>query len=189
MNEWALLEISNTTGWSMDAFRIGQDKVDTTRRWSGWIADPMFFSSVQAGVNLKRIRLYYNLKYSLWTNGTPYFPSPDIVPELFYYHYREVPIDWESVSVRHTYQDEGVSVIDRTDTPPQEWDLEYTGLNKEEVEIFDAFNDAVRRKSTFIYTDVNGIEHTGVRIKTYERTHDGNKRSINNVRITLIKNP
>lgn len=192
-NEWALVEISNATGWSLDGFQIGQDRANTGRRWRGWIAAPMFFSSVQQGATLYRIRLYYALKYNLWLSSTGailypiYFPSPAVCPELMYYRYREIPYNWDAVTVKHTYDDEGASFSTTTDGPPMMWEIGYRGLTKAQFEIFDAFNDAVRRDRTFNFIDKSGTTHTGVRIQSYERNHEEYKSWRNSVNLVLVK--
>jgi len=194
-NEWALLEISNATGWSLDGFQIGQDRGTTGRRWRGWIIDPMFLSSVQSGAGLNRIRLYYALKYGIWRDSAGaevfpiYFPSPGVCPELMYYRYREIPFNWDGVTVKNTYDDDGASFSTTTDDPPQKWEIGYQGLTLAQAEIFDAFNDAVRRDRTFNFIDKAGATHTGVRIESYERNHESYKSWRHFVNITLVKYP
>lgn len=192
LNSYALVEISSASGWALDGIQIGQDRADSSRRWSGWVVEPLIFSSVLTDFERKRVNLYYDLKYSLWkTNGAVNyeieFPSPWMLPELGYYHYREIPVNWDSVTIKHEYEDSGASFADTTDTPPQYWEIEYTGLTSDEAQIFDAFNDAVRRKHTFTFTAKDGTEHSGVRIDSYERNHEGNKAWNNSVKFTLVK--
>lgn len=191
-NAFELLEMSVTGGVSIDGIRIGQDKADPDRRWKGYIVEPLLFTEEKTLAERRRINLYYDLKYSLWKNfGVQgyelYFPSPAIMPEVLWARFYEAPTDWDAVTVKHTYDDDGASFSDATDTPPKRWEIGYTGLTPEQKNVFDAFADAVRRKHTFKFIDKWGEEHSGVRIESYERGHEAHKSKAHWVNIKLVK--
>ena len=193
-NAFELIEMSVSGGVSLDGVRLGQDKADIDRRWKGYALTPILFTDVLTLNQRRRVNLYYDLKYSFWKKfGVQqyemYFPSPAILPEVVWFYFREVPPDWEGVTIKHTYDDEGVSFMDTTDTPPQYWDIEYTGLSPEKAEIFDEFYNQVRKKHTFKFIAKDGTEHSGVRIDSYDRNHKDNLSKIINVKIRLVKYP
>lgn len=191
-SDFELVEISWTAGKAMDGFQLGQDRADTGRRWNGWIVEPVAFGAILSTSERRRVNLYYDLKYKLWLSAgvaqyEMFFPSPEIVPEIKYLHYNKPVLDWSAVTIKHTYEDEGASFSDTTDTPPQTWEIEYTGLTAEEREIFDEFSEQVRKKHTFKFIEKDGTVQTGVRIENYESFHEGNKSWSNAVKVSLVK--
>lgn len=187
MNAWALVEISNTASWAMDGFQIGTDR-GNARHWKGWIGPVFAYSSVRTADERRAIKLWYDLRYELFTlDGTALeFPDPTITG-IHWSRHNRMPTAWDEVTIRHVYEDESASVSDTTDTPPARWEIAFTGLSAAEAEIFDAFNESARRKRTFSFRDKYGETHTGVRIESYTRSHDEHKGWMSEARFTLVK--
>lgn len=114
------------------------------------------------------------------------FPGPT-VNGIKWARFEKKPLDWSGVAVSHTYEDDGVSLSHTTSTPPVRWEVAYTGLTQAEADAFDTFNDTVKRSGTFDFTDKWGTTHSGVRIVSYERTHEGHRSWNFSVRFTLAK--
>lgn len=190
MNEWAMVQISNSAGWTMDGFQVGDDRAYGTRLWKGSIGDIFAFSRVLTSAERRSVKIYYDLKFKLWlTDGTAlYFPD-QAATGIRYFHYDAEPLGWEDVTVSNEYEDGGRSFNTVTDTPPRFWTIEYTGLTAAEVEVFDAFSDAVRRSRTFSFVDKEGTTWTNVRIQSYSRSHEGHKSWVKSVKFRLVKYP
>ena len=186
-----VMQISYATGWPFDASNylgIGKDRNFANRTWTGPIYEVMLFNKVLSTQERLGVDLYFALKFDLLAEigQTINFPGPT-VSGIDWARYREVPRDWSTVTITHTYEDESKTFSDTSDTPPQFWEVGFTGLTKEEAEIFDAFWEAARLKNTFNFTDSNGTLHTGVRCASYDRDHDANKSWSNSVNFRLVK--
>ncbi len=185
-----LLELSFSTGFSLTTLQLGQQLGLTGRRWYGRIPDLKMYSAVLTGADLRKLRLYYDLKFHLFAlnSTTLYFPDPTTTG-IKWARYKKIAKDWTAVTVDHTYDDEGKSFNTSTNTPPTFWEIGFTGMTSAQIDIFDAFNDAARRDRTFSLIDKAGVTQTGVRIVNYERDHDAHKSWSHNCQFTLAKFP
>lgn len=187
MSAWALVQLANTDTWTLDGLQIGQALNDP---WSGWVGDIFIYSAVKTAAERRSIKLYYDLKFHLWlTDGTTlYFPDP-ATTGIDWERFNRIPFDWNAVTVSNEYDDTGRSFNVLTDTPASLWEIRYSGLTRDEADVFDAFNDAARRDRTFSFLDKDGTTHTGVRIESYSRDHEGHKSWSSSVAFTLVKYP
>lgn len=185
-----LMEIAKSAGFGYSGLRVGQDRNNVLRKWIGSVAEIITYTSVLSANDVYKLRLYFDLKFGLWrTSGTAlFFPHPDVTGIQWERFYAE-PLDWEDVTVSHEYDDRGRSFNDISDTPPQFWEIGFTGLTTEEADIFDAFNNQVRRSRTFSLVDKWGETHTGLRIMSYKRSHEKHKSWIHECRFKLVKYP
>lgn len=189
-SNFEVVEAILTTGFSLTSLQVGQQTNQTARRWRGRWGDLKLYSSVLSGNELRRIRLYYDLRYYLWliAGTTLEFPDPTLTG-IPWNHVKKFPVDWDGVTDTWEYEDGGRDFNERTDTPLTEWEVTFTGLSRAQLDIFDEFNKAVRRSRTFSFIDNYGVTHTGVRIRSYESGHDGNVSWINNCTFRLVKYP
>lgn len=195
VNTFGVLQYSMTAGVTFNSsagLMVGKDRTlaapNDDRRWRGDIADLMLFTTVLTSAERRRVKLYFDLKYRRWlTDSTVLeFPSPDITG-IDWERFRAVPRDWSKVTIAHVYEDESRSFSDTSDSPPQFWEVGYTGLTRQEADVFDAFWEAVRLKRSFTFTDKNGTAHTGVRVASYDRNHDGHRSWSSSASFSLVK--
>jgi hypothetical protein len=180
MERYALLRLSVPAGQTM-AFTFGP--------WEGKLVEAVAYSQVLSGDAERAARLFFNCKYDFFRrneNMPLEFPDPSITG-IEYARFYEVPTDWDSVTISHVYDDESATFNDTTDTPPKRWELGFTGLTREEAQIFDAFYSAARKKNAFTFKDKENVVWDNVRIESYERDHDGHKSWSNTVNFTLVK--
>ena len=183
--------ISNSAGWtfnSSNGLQIGKQFNFASRTWKGDLYELMLFDRVLTAQERASLDLYFGLKFDLSneTNAVLNFPGPT-VSGIEWARYKKIPRNWERVTIIHTYEDESKTFSDTSDTPPQFWDVGFTGLTEDETEIFDEFWEAVRLKNPFNFTDKYGVTHSGVRIAEYNRDHDGNKSWSNQCSFSLVK--
>lgn len=191
INTFGAIQYSQTGGQNFNSnsgLQIGKDRNFAARTWKGDIADMMFFSTVLSADERRRVKLYLDLKFNRWLSDSTAleFPSPDITGIPWARH-RKIPRDWSKVTIVHTYEDDGRSFSDTSDTPPQSWEVGYTGLTQAEAQVFDAFWEAVRLKRSFSFTDKDGTLHTGVRVAAYDRNHEAHMSWNSTVNFTLVK--
>lgn len=189
-SNFELVELSYASDMNWDGIQVGQHKTDTARRWLGRWADLHVYSSQLSTNERRRIRLYYDLKYLLWrTNSTTLeFPDPTLTG-IYWNHFKARPLEWDEVTDTFEYEDAGRDFNERTDTPPQRWDITFTGLSYGQMEIFDTFNKVARRSRTFSLVDKWGVTQTGVRIESYSSSHRDHKSWANEVTFSLVKYP
>lgn len=185
-----VMMISNSAGWgygTSQGIQIGKQENFAARTWKGDLFELMMFDKVLSQQEQNALTLYFDLKYQLPknTSTTLNFPGPTVTG-IDYARYYKVPKDYMSVTVSHVYEDEGRS-FNETGTPPQKWEVEFTGLSKAEVQIFDEFYDYARMVNTFNFADKDGTVNTGVRIDTYERSHSEHRSWDNSVKFVLCK--
>jgi hypothetical protein len=191
MVDAGIVQISYSTGWSFDAsnyLQIGKDRGFANRTWQGPIYELMVFDKVLSTQERLGLDLYFNLKFNLYAElgiGLT-FPSPSVTG-IDWARYRKVPRNWGTVTIAHTYEDESKTFSDTSDTPPQFWEVGFTGLNQEEAEIFDEFWEAARLKNPFTFIDKYGVSHSDVRIASFERDHDANKSWSSTATFQLVK--
>lgn len=190
-SNFELLEITHSTGFSLANLQIGQQTNNTGRRWRGRWTDLKLYSAILTGTNLRKLRLYYDLKFQLFlTSGTTLeFPYPDLTG-IYYEHFNDKPQDWPEITDSYTYEDGGRTFNRRSDSTTREWDLRFMrGLSKAQTDIFDAFWDAVGIDRTFSFTDKYGTEWENVRVKNYSRAHEGHRSWDRQAAFTLVKYP
>lgn len=186
-----LLEVSFSSGFTLDGIKLGQQKANSGRRWYGPVGDTKLYSVAKTGNDLRALRLFYDLKYLLWlTAGTTLeFPDPTIT-NIPYKHFDELPRPWAEITDAYEYEDGGMSFNTRTDNPKREWQLDMRGgLAKAQTDIFDAFWEAVGINRTFSFTDKDGTVWDNVRVVSYSRSHQEHKSWSRDVSFRLCKYP
>ena len=106
-----------------------------------------------------------------------------------YKFYDELPRNFGAVTDTWEYEDAGKDFNTRTSTPPREWVIEYGPLTKTQCDQFDTFWEANGIHTTFDFVDKYAVTWTGVRIKSYTRSHEAHKSWRKFVRFELIKYP
>jgi hypothetical protein len=191
MTDAGIVQISYSTGWGFDAsnyLQVGKDRGNANRTWQGPIYELMVFNKVLSTQERLGLDLYFNLKFNLYAElgiGLT-FPSPSVTG-IDWARYRKVPRNWGTVTIAHTYEDESKTFSDTSDTPPQFWEVGFTGLSPEQAEIFDEFWEAARLKNPFTFIDKYGVSHSDVRIASFERDHDANKSWSSTATFQLVK--
>jgi hypothetical protein len=170
-----------------DRMTIGDSFDGTGADWKGDVAEIMFFSDTLTSSERESVKLYNQLKWGLLGMSTPRFPDPTITG-IDYARYYEVPADFGEVTYSHTYEDGGISQ-NESGTPPKRWEVEFTGLDPDEAEIFDVFHELVRLVGKFDFVDPDSVTYENVRVESYERTHAEHRSWINTVRFTLTQYP
>jgi hypothetical protein len=191
MEEFGAVRISDTPGFVFDnisdRLTIGKQPDNTGDLWLGDIAEIMLFSAPLTSTERKQVKFYNQLKWGLLGMSTVNFPDPSITG-IDYARYYEVPADYSEVTYTNDYEDGGRS-FNQSGTPPKRWEVEFSGLDQDEAEIFDVFHDLVKMVGTFDFTDPDNVTHTGVRVESYDRTHSEHRSWINSVRFTLTQYP
>jgi hypothetical protein len=191
MNEWGAVRISRSPGFDFgnlsDRLTLGDQYDGTGDNWLGDVAEIMFFSSPLTSTERKQVKFYNQLKWGLLGMSTVNFPDPTITG-IDYARYYEVPADYSEVTYTNDYEDGGRS-FNQSGTPPKRWEIEFTGLDPDEAEIFDIFHDLVKMVGTFDFTDPASVTYSDVRVESYERNHTGHRSWINTVRFTLTQYP
>jgi hypothetical protein len=180
MDRFALIRIQIPAGELM-TFGFGQ--------WRGRLVEAVAYGEQLTADAERRALLFFNCKYQFFRrneNMPLEFPDPSITG-IAYNRFYEVPTDWEAVTIKHVYDDESATFSDTTDTPPKRWELVFSGLTKEEADIFDAFYSAARKKNPFTFKDKSNVIFENVRIESYEREHEGHKSWSNTVSFVLVK--
>lgn len=115
-----------------------------------------------------------------------YFPSPTR-SGIYWRHFKQNDIKYEDITDVITYEDEGKDFNERTDTPPIIFDIDYTGLTTAQRQVFDDFNDDAKRSRTFSLIDKFGVTWTGLRIVSYEGSHEDHKSWVHAAVFRLCK--
>lgn len=186
-----LVQYTDTAGVALDGISYGSDRPGFGGdQWRGYSLDLKLYSTVKTEAERRRLNLYYDLKYELFNlnSTTLYFPDPTTT-DIGWARFKELPTDWDSVTISHEYEDGGRSFNEISDTPTTTWEIGFTGLSYAQLEIFEAFNKAARRSRSFSLIDKYGVTQTGVRIMRYESDHDAHKSWSNNCSFILAKYP
>lgn len=75
----AIMEISLTTGWSLDGVLIGRDRAFTARKWKGHFFEALFYSEIQGEFEKYEIYKHFGEEWHLWrqdANARNIFPFP-----------------------------------------------------------------------------------------------------------------
>ena len=178
--------------------QFGQDREDGAKNFLGTFCDVLIYTSYLSTNLRRRVWLYYDLKFNLWSLNSyeMEFPEPNITGIHYSYFYAVPEFKGRSETTgRHEYADAGASYNRNTDTPPREWEVSFDCVGsshaecKLQTDVFDAFAYAVGTDATFSFTDKYGTVHTGVRIQEngYSRTHRDNKSWYSKVDFKLKK--
>lgn len=109
-----------------------------------------------------------------------------LLPEKF----EEMLPDFEKVTNKHVYEDEGTDFNTTSDTAPRRWLYEFTGLTEAEAAVFDEHFKICRLHRDFGFTDRRGyVYDSGIFYLEYQRSHERNRRMVQSRSITLIKYP
>ena len=195
----ALIDIRLAAGVALDGIQIGQQRDydgvahggATARRLTGYFVEDILYSAVQSDTNIRRVKLYFDLKFHLWRtfSTTLEFPEPNLTG-ILYEHYDELPRPWGDIADKYEFEDGGVTFNRRADSPIREWRLDMIGgLTKAQTLLFDEFWNAVGNDRSFSFTDKDGTVHTGVRVKEYSRSHEAHRSWSRRVSFRLIKYP
>ena len=190
MEEWGTVRITKSGGFDffdLGGFALGNQGDGSGDEWLGDVAELMLFSSPLTSTERKQVKFYNQLKWGLLGMSTVNFPDPTITG-IPYARYYEVPADYSEVTYTNDYEDGGRS-FNQSGTPPKRWEIEFTGLDPDEAEIFDIFHDLVKMVGTFDFTDPASVTYSDVRVESYERNHTGHRSWINTVRFTLTQYP
>lgn len=66
-------------GSALDGLRVGQEAADTARRWKGWFAELLVYSTEQSDLVRCRLYEYFAMRYKLWqktASAQNIFPFP-----------------------------------------------------------------------------------------------------------------
>jgi len=193
---FALMEVQIPSGLLTDGIQIGKQRnISPDRLWKGWFVEHLAYSRVLTLAERKRVMLYFNLRYSAWKLGLPfYFPSDDFMNFRRRRFYAEPP-EHEKITESYEYEDGGKTFNEVGDVSPRRWEYEYMLTNNTastdppEIKIFDEFNDQARKVNPFNFTDKYGTVWENVRIDKYERSHESHKPWRQNVKFDLVKYP
>lgn len=200
---FALLDVRLAAGVSLDGIQIGQQRDydgvahggATARRLKGYFIEAIVYNRVLSAAEILRVQFYFNLKFSQWQVGLPfYFPSDDFLHLNRRRFYAE-PAMYSKITDSYEYEDGGRTFNEVGDTAPRRWEYEYVVKNSSgatdppEVYLFDEFNAQARLINPFNFTDKYGTTHTNVRIESYDRDHDAHKPWRQSVKFKLIKFP
>lgn len=186
-----LLEFASSTGIGLDGIQVGKQRNLANRVWKGFFFEQLLYDRILTSVEKDRIKLYFNLKFSQWRVGLPfYFPSDDILeyrPRRSRF-YAEPP-RYQDITDSYEFEDRGRTFNEVADEPPRRWEYQYLRRPPEQALIFDAFWDQARTANPFIFRDKSGVEWSDVRIESYNRQHQKHLSMFNDIDFRLIQYP
>lgn len=184
---FALMEVSSTVGIGMNGIQVGQQRDFVDRRWKGHFAEMILFDRVLTAVELRRVRLYFNIKFGEWARGLPfYFPSAEIVPTVGPSRFYDMPPDYDSITDTWEYEDGVKDFNEVADEAPKFWEYAYPGVPKEHLPIYNEFWNQARLVNTFNFRDPEGIIWDNVRVDNYNRNHPAHMRWRHDVAFRLV---
>ncbi len=187
MGEFQLLEVKNFDGIAMDGIQVGQQRADTSRRWQGYFAEMICFERVLTRDEIRRVRLYFNIKFGEWRRGLPfYFPSADIVPTIGPSRFYDEPQDYKTITDDWEYEDATKDFNEVADDAPKFWEYAYPAVPKSQKPIFDEFWNQARLVNAFNFKDPESYVWDNVRVETYNRNHPAHMRWKHDVAFRLV---
>lgn len=197
MNTPELVEFKYPTGFDITDLQIGKDRDQPDRLWAGPFHFAVGLARAATALELRQIRLYANLRSRLWIalEQTLDFPAPEIIFDGVdgaysetYSRFYPLPLDFDSITHSHTYDDESKTFNQTNTLPPRRWQVEFNNISAAKAQVLDAFWENVRQIETFNFYDYRRDEtYTGVRVEKYDRNHPGHQSGKNNVRFDLVK--
>lgn len=182
-----LVEVKNTTGITLDGIQIGQQRADVTRRWQGHFVEMILFTSVLTTAEIRRVRLYFNLKFAAFKYGLPlHFPSADLVSTIGPSRFRQVPQDFDKTTDSWEYEDAVKDFNEVAGDAPYMWEYAYPAVPKAQLPIFDEFWRQARKANPFTFRDREDYVWTNVRVEDYNRNHEAHKRWRSEVSFQLV---
>lgn len=200
---FALMDVRLASGVALDGIQIGQQRDydgvahggAAARRHKGYFIEQIIYNRVLSAAEIKRVHLYFNLKYSQYKVGLPlYFPSDEFMNFKRRRFYAEPPM-YSKITDSYEYEDGGKTFNEVADSAPRRWEYDYVLVNTTsptdpgEVNIFNEFFNEIRMARSFNFTDKYGTVWTDVRIEDYDRTHEAHKPWRQTVKFKLIKYP
>lgn len=186
-----LIEVAITGGTTLDGIQVGKQRNLAGRIWKGYFFEQLLFNRILTSLEKDRVKLYFNLKFSQWKVGLPfYFPSDDILgftPRRSRF-YAEPPM-YDKITDSMEFEDAGKTFNEVADTPPRRWEYSYLRRPPTQAVIFDAFYDQARITNPFTFRDKYGVEWSSVRIESYNRNHQRHLSMFNDCEFSLIKYP
>lgn len=182
MNKLELMEVVASGGITPDGVQVGQQRDLAGRIWKGWFADMIGFDRVLTGSDLRRVYLYYNLRYAVHKAAASaislYFPTKDLLPLQINNRYHAMPVDWNQVTEETEYEDRNKDFNQFSDNPPRRWEYQYDALTKDQVTVHRVFNDTARRSTPFKFKDNDGYVWSNVYIDAggFNVDHEDHKR-------------
>lgn len=181
-----LMEVKNSTGITLDGIQVGQQKADVTRRWQGHFVEMILFSRVLTAIELRRVRLYFNIKFGEWKRGVPfYFPDATITPTIGPSRFYPAPPDWKQITDTWEYEDGGKDFNEVASSTPLRFEYSYPAVPKAHLPIYDEFNNQARLVNAFYFRDPDDLVWSTVRIEDYNRNHEAHKRWKHDVAFVL----
>ena len=182
-----LLEVSLSAGFGLDGIQVGQQKADTSRRWQGHFIEMVLFDRVLTTAEVRRVRLYFNVKFGEWARGLRFeFPSADIVPTIGPSRFYDVPPDYKSITDEWEYEDRVKDFNEVADEPPKFWEYAYPAVPKAHLPIYNEFWNQARLVNPFYFKDPDRITWSNVRVDDYNRNHQAHKRWAHDVAFRLV---
>jgi hypothetical protein len=109
-----------------------------------------------------------------------------LIPEYFY---DDLP-EYEKVTNKHIYEDEGVSFNTTNDRAARRWVYDFPGLAEGQAAAMDEHFEMCRFHRDFGFTDRRGyVYDAGIYYEKYEKSHEKNRRWVQRRKITLIEYP
>lgn len=192
-----LMEVSNSTAVSIDGISIGRKLADTGTKWKGWFFDHISYSSIQTGDALKRIYLYYAMRYAQQRRLPFYFPDSTLI-NWSRRRFNEIEQGWDEVTDSFEFEDGGRTFNTVATNSPRRWEYEYDiwhqGTNTasrdpEYHDLFREFWNSAQLAYPFYFRDKYGETHSDVRIERYSNTSNDHKAWVRRVRFELVKYP
>ena len=104
--------------------------------------------------------------------------------------YKKPMPDFASITITHTFDDEGASSNTTSDVAPQTWELEYSFTDTDtELAALDTHYKTAQLVEEFQFTEKDGTIVPNVQYKSFESDHDQHKSWIQYRRVVLIRRP
>lgn len=178
-------------GWLADVgLQVGQEGTNAATKLHGEIAELLVLDSKATATEESALNLYFNYKYRLFQNSALplMFPSPSLTGFPLWEHFNERPKDWSDVTIERRYEDQSRDFNEVASNTTRQFEIRFTGVKREQADVYDAFNDAARRTDTFnLYIERTGETVSNCRIVDYDRTHSRNRSWVSDVRFDVAQ--
>lgn len=174
---FGLLEVTSVDGITLDGIQVGQQKADVTRKWEGHFVEMILFDRVLDRDELRRVRLYFNIKFGEWRRGLPFYaPTADLVPTVGPSRNYAASPDYPKITDSWEYEDGTKDFNEVADDAPLHFEYAYPAVPKNQLPIFDEFYNQARLINPFYFKDNDDIVWTNIRVEDYNRNHEAHKR-------------
>lgn len=154
-----VIELTHTTGVTMDGIQVGQQRTQANRYWKGWFFDHLMYSGVKDEISRYNIYRYFAMRYQVWEQQTslgpyvfPFTADRTMDAETDKENYLSEPYDGDAKALtRGSFK--------------RKYSLPFSTREQEEFEAARAFHAQHYPLGEFIYRDYAFYPYQEVRVR------------------------